>query len=283
MKKFFVLLMAAFLTVSGKAGDVIYTKQDSLKVVRLLKEASRLPANVNRMVFFGKKFIGIPYVANTLEVGNSEKLVVNLRQLDCTTFVETVAALSLADKRNQRTFQGFCNALRQLRYRGGKMAGYPSRLHYFSFWVNDNIRKGLIGDRLNAHTPYVKGQRIHVNYMTTHPDKYKHLRNAPSYVRAIAAYEKQVNGSVRYYIPKSCVGLGRNQLSFIHDGDILGTVTSKAGLDASHLGLAVWLNGRLHFLNASALYHKVVLDSNTLYSYQKKQRSQLGVNVVFLR
>lgn len=283
MKKIILLLVVTFLAVSSQAGDIVYTKGDSLKVVRLLQEASRLPRSVNRMVFFGKKFIGIPYVANTLEVGNSEKLVVNLRQLDCTTFVETVAALTLADQRNQHSFAGFCNALRQLRYRGGKMNGYTSRLHYFSFWVNDNIRKGLVGDRINARTSYAKGQRIQVDYMSRHPEKYKHLRNNPSYVRTIAAYERQVNGSVRYYIPKSYIGLGRKQLSFIHDGDILGTVTSKAGLDASHLGIAVWQNGRLHFLNTSALYHKVVLDKNTMYSYQKKQRSQLGVNVVFVR
>lgn len=283
MKKIMLFLVTAFLAVSGNAGNIVYTKKDSLKVVQLLNEASRLPKNVNRMVFFGKKFIGIPYVANTLEVGNSEKLIVNLRQMDCTTFIETVSALTIADRRGQRSFSGFCNALRQLRYRDGKINGYTSRLHYFSFWVNDNIRKGLIGDRINSRTPYAKGQRIQVNYMTNHPDKYKHLRNNPSNVRAIARYEQRVNGSVRYYIPKAYVGLNRSKLSFIHDGDILGTVTKKAGLDASHLGIAVWVNGKLHFLNASALYHKVVLDKNTMYSYQQKQRSQLGVNVVFVR
>lgn len=283
MKTVLSFLVAALMVLSANAANIVYVKKDSAKVVELLKEAASLPKNVNRMVFFGKKFLGVPYVASTLEVGNSEKLVVNLRQMDCTTFVETVAALTLADKRGQRTFAGFCSALKELRYRDGKINGYPSRLHYFSFWIQDNKRKGLIGDRINANTPYAKGQRIQVNYMTQHPDKYKHLRNNQSYVRTIADYERQVNGSVRYYIPKSCVGLSQKQLSFIHDGDILGTVTSKAGLDASHLGIAVWMDGRLHFLNASALYHKVVLDKNTLYSYQKKQRSQLGVNVVFVR
>lgn len=285
MKRIFFVLGVVLLSIQQKveSANIIYMKKDSARIVRLLKEAASLPAHVNRMVFFGKKFIGLPYVASTLEVGTTEKLVVNLRQMDCTTFVETVAALTLADKRNQRSFTGFCSALKALRYRKGQINGYPSRLHYFSFWVNDNIRKGLIGDRICGRTPYAKGQTINVNYMTRHPEKYKHLRNNPSYVQKIADYERQVNGSVRYYIPKAYVGLSQKQLSFIHDGDILGTVTSKAGLDASHLGIAVWENGRLHFLNASALYHKVVLDKNTLYSYQKKQRSQLGVNVVFVR
>lgn len=285
MKRIFFVLGVVLLSIQQKveSANIIYMKKDSARIVRLLKEAASLPAHVNRMVFFGKKFIGLPYVASTLEVGTTEKLVVNLRQMDCTTFVETVAALTLADKRNQRSFTGFCSALKALRYRKGQINGYPSRLHYFSFWVNDNIRKGLIGDRICGRTPYAKGQTINVNYMTRHPEKYKHLRNNPSYVPKIADYERQVNGSVRYYIPKAYVGLSQKQLSFIHDGDILGTVTSKAGLDASHLGIAVWENGRLHFLNASALYHKVVLDKDTLYSYQKKQRSQLGVNVVFVR
>lgn len=283
MKRTLLFFVVAVMAASGKAGNIVYMKKDSARVVQLLKEAASLPKNVNRMVFFGKKFIGVPYVANTLEVGNSEKLVVNLRQMDCTTFVETVAALTLADKRGQRSFTGFCIALKELRYRDGQINGYPSRLHYFSFWVNDNIRKGLVGDRISRQTPYAKRQVIRVNYMTVHPDKYKHLRNNPSYISTIADYQRQVNGSVRYYIPKAYVGLTQKQLPFVHDGDILGTVTSRKGLDASHLGIAVWMDGRLHFLNASALYHKVVLDKNTLYDYQKKQRSQLGVNVVFVR
>ena len=37
---------------------------------------------------------GTPYVASTLEKRSRRALVVNLRELDCTTFAETVLALS---------------------------------------------------------------------------------------------------------------------------------------------------------------------------------------------
>ena len=37
------------------------------------------------MVKIGFYFMGVPYVAHTLETESSEKLVVNLRELDCTT------------------------------------------------------------------------------------------------------------------------------------------------------------------------------------------------------
>jgi len=72
-------------------------------------------------------------------------------------------------------------------------------------------------------------------------------------------------------------------LGIIEDGDILAMITSKPGLDTSHIGIAVWQNGRLHLLNASNIYKKVVLDTQTLYTYQQKQASQLGIRVFRLK
>lgn len=46
------------------------------------------------MLWFGKKFIGIPYVGGTLDRAEEEKLVINTSELDCTTFVEIVTALT---------------------------------------------------------------------------------------------------------------------------------------------------------------------------------------------
>lgn len=42
------------------------------------------------------------YVAHTLEVNDEEKLVVNFDEVDCTTFVEYVLALSLSPSRTGR-------------------------------------------------------------------------------------------------------------------------------------------------------------------------------------
>lgn len=46
------------------------------------------------MLWFGKKFIGVPYVGGTLDRAEEEKLVINTSELDCTTFVEIVTALT---------------------------------------------------------------------------------------------------------------------------------------------------------------------------------------------
>jgi hypothetical protein len=59
------------------------------------------------MEFIGKSFLQTPYVAQTLEVGDTESLVVNLLGLDCTTFVENVLALACMVQEGKTSFDDF--------------------------------------------------------------------------------------------------------------------------------------------------------------------------------
>ena len=85
-------------------------------------------------------FRGTPYVASTLEK-EPEGLVVNLRELDCTTFAETVLALSRTLREEKTTFENFCENLQRLRYREGTIGDYTDRLHYMTDWFYENERK----------------------------------------------------------------------------------------------------------------------------------------------
>ena len=91
------------------APTVQYTREDSTAVTSLLAKARRQPVGTDLMIFFARQLTGRPYVAKTLEVNATERLVVNLRQLDCTTYVETVTALTLAASHGCYTFDGFCH------------------------------------------------------------------------------------------------------------------------------------------------------------------------------
>lgn len=154
-----------------------YTKEDSALVVKLLKDAKKNRKTLeSRMLYFGKKFLGLPYVGHTLELGDKEHLIVNLRELDCTTFVETVTALTLCDIQDKRTFDDFCNNLMRIRYRQGKMEDYTSRLHYFTWWGNDNVAMGIVKEISMQGKPFAATQTININYMSKHPDLYKQLK-----------------------------------------------------------------------------------------------------------
>lgn len=291
MRRFFIFYFFV-LTLTAAAQRVEVTPEDSARVVALLKKAKTERGEENRVLYFARQFLGLPYVAHTLENGNKEHLIVNLHEFDCTTLVETAAALALCDVHDQRTFKDYCHWLTTLRYRDGKLMDYTSRLHYFTWWGEDNEKLGLVTcinqdtkptafyEKLVTAKLWDEVQTVNVNYMTTHPGLYKHLKNNPAFVKVIRDYERISSGKSYRYIPKRLLGgKQRNSLGIINDGDILAMITSKAGLDTSHLGIAVWQNGRLHMLHASSLQKKVVLDKQNLYDYQQKQTSQLGIRV----
>ena len=264
------------------ASYVQYTKADSLKVVGLLESARGLSGRANVTVFFARKLLGLPYVAHTLEVNRRERLVVNLRQLDCTTYVENVVALTMCARQKAYTFNAFCDNLRTIRYRGGSVPHYVKRLHYFTDWIEDNTAKGLCREVQAPVPPFTAVQDVNVYYMSTYPEKYKMLKDNPEYVPQIAETEKALNKKSFRYVPKSAVKNTTLLRSTIKDGDILALTTTLKGLDIQHVGFAVWHDDGLHLLNASSLRRKVVEEPLTLYSYLQRQRTMTGVRVVRL-
>ena len=134
MNRWIITLLVSVCTLAIQAQDIEYTQSDSALVVKLLDVAKHQRGTENPIFYFGKKFLGLPYVAHTLELGDKEHLIVNLHGLDCTTFVETVVALSMCDQQDRRTFDAFCQNLSKIRFREGKMTDYTSRLPYFTWW-----------------------------------------------------------------------------------------------------------------------------------------------------
>ena len=266
------------LTVVLRAQTVM--EADTQLVSRMLNEARHLPPTTNFTLHFARQFLGRPYVAHTLEVNSEEQLVVNTRQLDCTTLVENVTALTLCMKRHLYTARDFKNALVQLRYRGGRLDGYASRLHYFTDWIDDNTAKGLVTEQQTPTPPFTAVQTIDVNYMSRHPEAYRALREQPALVPLVKAWEDSLRGRTYRYIPKQEV---RNTPALRHavrDGDIIAITCNKAGLDIAHLGFAVWREDGLHLLNASQLHKRVVEEPMTLGQYLSKHPSHTGIRIV---
>ncbi len=281
MKKQIITIFSLLLTVNILAQGVDYTKADSLRVVALMKKARTLKDKsvASYMLFFGRELRGVPYVAKTLEKNAQEKLVVNLRQLDCTTYVETVLALSRSMVKEQQTFAGYCSNLRQIRYKNG-VVSYPTRQHYFTYWIQENTRERIVANIQSPNPPFSDMQTVNADYMTTHLGSYPMLKGKPQWVRRIAGMEKSITGTRPRYIPRNSVTNSSLLRRTIHNGDIIAIVTTKKGLEISHIGIAAWHKDGLHMLHASSLCHKVVEDHNLLRTYLSKQTSALGIRIV---
>ena len=236
-------------------------EQDRVNIEKWLQEAASLPKDSCRTLHFAKKMLGVPYVAGTLDGNEEEQLVVRTDALDCTTFVETVLALCIADKRGERSFAGFKKALTDVRYRDGVLDGYASRLHYFSDWIADNERMGVIEER----TPSLSAEKqtLHLNFMSTHPESYRQLKEDSALVSEMKAVEARWQGVEVSYLPKGRLAENPKHLG-IKNGDILAITTNIKGLDVVHVGFACWIGERLHLLHASSIAKKVMEDPQPL-------------------
>ena len=251
---------------------------DSIRVEKWLKEAASLPKDSCRTLHFAKQMLGVPYVAGTLDGNEEEQLVVRTDALDCTTFVETVLAFCIADKRGERDFKGFKKALTDVRYRDGILNGYTSRLHYFSDWIRNNEQMGFVKE-CTSETACAQPKELWLDFMTTHVDSYLPMKKDASLVEEMAAQEKNWQGVTVLFIPKEKLDLSSEELK-IKDGDVLALVTNIKGLDIVHVGFAFWREGKLHLLHASSSAKKVIEDPTTQYESSKNTKSHIGLRAI---
>lgn len=270
------------LTTTCSALAQQYQPSDSILVESLLSEARQEKADTNWMVYFARKLTDIPYVAKTLEKNRREQLVVNLRQLDCTTYVETVTALTLCMKHRQYAFNDYCRYLRLLRYEGGEV-DYVHRLHYFSSWISDNTSMGFVSEPNTPQEAFEATQHLRINYMSTHVGQYPMLVANPAWVDAIRKTEQALTGTDVVYIPKQKLSNTPLYWDAIKDGDIIAICTNKRGLDTSHIGIAVWHIDGVHLLNASMIHKRTIEEPMTMQQYMQKHPSQTGIRVVRLK
>lgn len=223
----------------------------------------------------GQKLIGTPYVGGTLEVNeNSEECVVNLIELDCVTLCESTLALARMIKKDRYTVEEYTQELTYIRYRGGKIYNYASRLHYTSDWIFDNVKKDVVDDISSL----IGGEQIKfdVYFMSENSELYPQLRKTPKLIAEIGSIEDSIRKRDYYYIPNAKVAAFSDR---IQTGDMICIVTSKAGLDYSHTGIAYVENGTVRLLHASSKEKKVILDSE-LSQYLAGHPSGRGISVV---
>ncbi|MDR1779407.1 MAG: DUF1460 domain-containing protein [Tannerella sp.] len=277
-----LLIFAALLsTCQSKSQislqNVDYEQYDVAKwdsCVMTLKDKTTLPDG-ELIIEIAKCFLETPYVASTLE-RDTERLVVNLRELDCTTFVETVIAMALTVKEKDRSFAAFCNNLQRLRYRNGKVNDYTDRLHYFTDWIYENERNGIIKDA----TQQIGGEalKLDLSFMSTHPESYRQLSASPERIDIIREKEQEISARTNYYaLPKSRIN---DCATGIKTGSVVCFVTNIKGLDVSHVGFVCWQGDTLKLLHASSTAKKVIFDTRPLADYANAVKTTTGVIIL---
>lgn len=257
---------------------------DTLKITNLLIHASQRD-NINSTQGYvggiAREFINTPYAAGTLE-GSEELLTVAIDSVDCTTFVETVAAMAMTVGEGRSSWRDFIHNLQQLRYRQGRIDGYASRLHYVSDWIVDNTHRGIISEVTSTIVPDCGYQVKTIDFMTENRKLYPALADSLTFERLKSVQIGYRSHKFPFIRPNQ---LSKKQtLARLLDGDIIIFVSKTKGLDVNHLGFVVIdPDGTVKLLHASSRQGKVVVDALPLVTYLAKNPQHAGVRIVRMK
>ena len=265
---------ASFLSKNEETDETICTSKFDLALSKKL--ADKPVGDV--IVEIGKSFIGTEYAAHSLEEEGEEHLVVNMRVLDCVSFYENSLTLARCVKMKKYSYNYYKAQLQFIRYRGGIINGYPSRLHYTTDYWFDNEKKGVLKivtkelfgekDLLPIPTP--------INFMTSHRSAYKQLGN-DMFFEEIKKQEEEIGRRGTVFLPKENIHLFAEKITA---GSLIGITTNTPGLDISHTGIAVRANnGALHLMHAPDIGSKVQITEMPLHEYLARHPKQTGIIV----
>jgi hypothetical protein len=231
----------------------------------------------------GELAAGTPYEAFTLEAylragGDPmgvEPLTLWLTRFDCVSLVESCLAVArAAAAEGAPTWERFGREVERMRYRGGVRRGYGSRLHYFSEWISDGERRGLVRD-LGAELGGEADARP-LRFMTEHRASYPALRSDAAFAE-IAAMERALDGRARRVVPAARIPEVADR---IQTGDVLAFATAIPGLDVTHSAFAYRdREGVLRVLHAPLSGGAVEVTRATLPEYVGAIRRATGILV----
>ena len=233
----------------------------------------------DRILDLGESLIGVPYVAGPLGEGPLGRYDRNplfrFDGFDCTTFVETLTALSISD-----SWDDFQASLNRIRYKDGEVS-FVARNHFTDLdWIPNNVRAGIYRDITEILAP---GRTLVARAVIDKPAWYAKMPATRVQIPDLSEEGKQMllvelrAEGLRFspeeatvpYIPLAALFGPDGGAIFdrIPSGSVVDIVRPNwdlvaligTHLNISHQGFAVRKNGVLYFLEASDVLKSVTM------------------------
>jgi len=277
VKKLIIVLAALLCCFAANAADGDAVNREIYgKVAASVTDKAALPVS-ELTVQVALSLLGTPYVGGSIE-GENEELRIFLDKTDCILFVETCICMALSFKGIEivqggpsadvePSYELFCDNVRNMRYRGGEVNGYASRLHYTSEWILQAQANGVMKE-YSREIGVPREQRF--SFMTSHADLYPVLKDNPSQIALVKAAERSLEDAGPYYYVPQTVLKDASASDKVKSGDIIFIVSGAEGLDISHVAIAYENEGAMHFIHASSKAGKVIIEPRTLAEYASR-------------
>ncbi|MBF0329870.1 MAG: DUF1460 domain-containing protein [Nitrospirae bacterium] len=214
----------------------------------VLSCASKINLIQDRLAFLSEHFLELPYESNTLigGVDTPEAFVINLSAVDCFTFLDHIAAMSVSI-----AFDCFKNNLRRIRYRQGHVS-FWERNHFFTDWPysNPDLFRDITRE-IGTQTAVTLTKSLNLR------------EGGTLYVNGLDVKVRELS-----YLPSDAMDAA--VIAKIVSGDYVGIYSDKAGLDVSHVGMIIKKKDEVFIRHASSIHKKVLDESLTEYMKGKQ-------------
>ena len=213
---FFIMLCFTIIAVSQQDSEIIILGTWSEgKIDRVIQSKSqRIPAQID---YISGQFLGTPYEADTLtgDINTPEIFTVNLKGVDCFTYIDYVEAMRLSS-----TGEEFDPTLKSIRYKDAEVS-FQNRNHFFTDWpVTNNQNIYDVTHEIGG------GNAVLVNKSLNLKD------DGTTFLPGIPVVPRTF-----YYIPSS--EINEEIIGKLQTGDYVGMYTEIDGLDVSHTGIVI--------------------------------------------
>jgi len=270
---------------------------DDFTKIQMLIEKTQNLSSTEKISFISSYFIGRKATLGPLGEGDYDIFdkdpIYSLTVFDCTTFVETVMALSLSGD-----FYEFLSNLIKIRYANEKV-DFKHRNHFISLdWIPNNTDSGFLRDITDEIGSFQEARAVIDKKSWYKKLNFSNIKGRDD----LSEDEKQVLlESLRslgedftptqakiLFLEINSIFKNPKILNLIPNGAIISIVrpnwdlTNTIGthLNVSHQGLGIWKNGSLFYRHASLEYEKV-MDIPILQYLEKyiKNGAIVGINI----
>lgn len=209
-----------------------------------------------------EKMLGTPYEAGLLDV-YPERLRVYLDKTDNLHFIEACMAVALTYKGesigeygevNESEYDQLCENIKALRYRDGIISKFSDRIFYFSEWVEQAERLGLIEEYTDC---YGHEYSQNFSYLSDHLMYLPQIGREPNARKEILEIEKRLSANSQRAVI-SPEELTTEFYECVQNGDIVSFLSDRKGEDVSKAGIVRKTQNSVQIISASYKERTVV-------------------------
>ena len=205
-------------------------KWNEKQLDHIIRESAKIHELDKKIDFLSGQFLNVDYKESTL-IGNidtPEVFVINLRGVDCFTYVDYIEAMRLSS-----SFLEFKDKLRTIRYQSGNI-NFLNRNHFFTDWEYFNslyvvdVTEKIGGDETKMVLKTLNDKNDGTYFLPGIPPKKRKIQ----------------------YIPLDAID--DEMVSKLISGDYIGIYSNQDGLDVSHVGIIIKEGDKVYFRHASS-------------------------------